>query len=106
MNPIDRRTFLKGVGTVMALPVLERMLPTVALAGAAPKAVAPVRMAFMFVPNGVSMEHWTPKAAGALSADLPDVMSPLADLREHFNVLTGLTQQHAFANGDGPGDHA
>jgi hypothetical protein len=104
MNPINRRTFLKGAGTVMALPVLERMLPTVALASSAP--AAPTRMAFMFVPNGVNMQHWTPAAEGALTGELPSVLSPLADLRNDFNVLTGLTQQHAFANGDGPGDHA
>ncbi|RYG34057.1 DUF1552 domain-containing protein [bacterium] len=105
MNPIDRRTFLRGAGTVMALPLLERMLPGTASA-ATPAKIAPTRMAFLFVPNGVNMEHWRPAAEGALPAELPNVLSPLNGLQDEFNVLTGLTQQHAFANGDGPGDHA
>lgn len=105
MTPINRRTFLKGAGTLVALPALERMLPSMAMASTV-KAVAPTRMAFMFVPNGVNMAHWTPTAEGALSAELPQTLAPLVDLRGDFNVLTGLTQQHAFANGDGPGDHA
>jgi hypothetical protein len=106
MNPIDRRTFLRGVGTLMALPVLEKMVPTSALAQSVTKAQQPTRMAFMFVPNGVNMEHWRPAAEGLLPAELPQVLKPLADLRSEINVLTGLTQHHAFANGDGPGDHA
>ncbi|MDX2065301.1 MAG: DUF1552 domain-containing protein [Fimbriimonadaceae bacterium] len=105
MNPLDRRTFLRGVGTVMALPVLEKMMPLTALA-ASPAKVAPTRMAFLFVPNGIDMANWTPGAAGALPTQLPHVLAPLAELRNDFNVLTGLTQHYAFANGDGPGDHA
>lgn len=102
MNPIDRRTFLRGAGTLLALPTLERMLPLTALATSAP--ASPVRMAFLFVPNGVDMAHWTPAQAGAL--ELPSILEPLRDVRESINVLTGLAQQNAFAKGDGPGDHA
>lgn len=102
-SPISRRTLLRGVGSAVALPVLEKMAPLTALAQA-PKA-APLRMAFMFVPNGVSMDHWTPTAEGA-GYELTDVLKSLEPIRKNVSVLTGLTQQHAFANGDGPGDHA
>jgi hypothetical protein len=106
MNHIDRKTFLRGVGTAMALPVLEKMFPMTALASSLPAQAKPVRMAFLFVPNGVEINHWTPKAAGALSGELPNILQPLSELRNDFNILTGLTQHHARANGDGPGDHA
>jgi hypothetical protein len=102
MDPINRRTFLRGVGTAVALPVLERMLPMTALAST-PK--APVRMAFMFVPNGMNMHEWTPAAEGALGT-LPSILQPLEPVKGYLNVLTGLSQYHAEANGDGPGDHA
>ena len=98
-----RRTFLRGVGTLVALPVLERMLPLSALASTPKTRI--VRNAYLFVVNGVDITHWTPAAEGAGFA-LPTILEPLADVRGSINVLTGLTQYHAFANGDGPGDHA
>ena len=109
MNPIDRRTFLRGMGTLMALPVLERMMPNAAVAGmvsATQTKVAPQRMAFLFVPNGIDMANWRPGAEGTLPSELPEVLRPLNDMRGDFNIVSGLTQKHAFANGDGPGDHA
>ena len=89
----------------MALPLLDAMLPLNALAQSAAKAVKPMRMAFMFVPNGISMEHWTPASEGAGYA-LPSVLDPIKDLKDDFSILTGLSQDNAFALGDGTGDHA
>jgi hypothetical protein len=97
---ISRRTVLRGIGTAIALPLLDAMLPS---AGAAPK--APARMAFCYVPNGVNMAEWTPKADGA-NFELPDVLKPLAPHRQDLLVLTGLTADKARPNGDGAGDHA
>lgn len=102
-NPIPRRTFLKGIGTLMALPVLEGMAPLTALAQS-PK-VSPVRMAFLFVPNGVNLDAWTPAAEGANYALTP-ILDSLRDVKGSINVLSGLTQHNAFDLGDGPGDHA
>jgi len=102
-QPLSRRRMLKGLGAGIALPLLEGMLPLNALAASAK--TPPLRMAFLFVPNGVSMEHWTPATEGAGFA-VPDVLAPLSSLQGQFSILSGLTQQHAFANGDGPGDHA
>jgi hypothetical protein len=104
-KPIKRRTFLKGIGTAMSLPLLEGMLPLSVLAQSATKAAKPTRMAFIFVPNGLSMEHWTPATQGTGYA-LPSLLEPLKDLRNDFSILTGLSQDNAAALGDGPGDHA
>ncbi len=104
---ISRRTVLRGLGACVALPLLESMLPTFSLAGStAAKAVeTPLRLAFMYVPNGIHMPTWTPAAEGA-GFELPATLEPLADVKDYVTVLSGLAQQKAAANGDGPGDHA
>ena len=101
-QPLSRRTVLRGFGTALALPWLEAMTPKVASAASA--VAAPKRMAFFYVPNGVHMPDWTPGAAGKLV--LPEILRPLAAFRDDMLVLTGLTQDGAFAHGDGGGDHA
>jgi hypothetical protein len=101
--PISRRTFLRGVGTAMALPLLEGMIPTSALAQAVK--AKPTRMAFIFVPNGVHMPAWTPAAEGA-EFTLPSILEPLKNVKDSLTILTGLTQNNASALGDGGGDHA
>ena len=103
MNPISRRTILRGLGTAVALPWLEAMGPLARAASAA--AAAPRRLAFFYVPNGVHMPRWTPGAVGALG-DLPAILRPLAGVKSDLLVLSGLTQDGARAHGDGPGDHA
>ena len=104
---IPRRTFLKGLGTAIALPVMESLLPrglaaAEALAGGK---AAPRRMAFVYVPNGANMADWTPAATGA-DFELPLILEPLKDHKKDFSVLTGLAQDKGFAHGDGAGDHA
>lgn len=99
---ISRRTALRGLGTVVALPWLE------SLASAAPTlkpVAAPKRLAFLYVPNGINMAHWTPKETGKLGA-LPESLRPLEPYKDYLNVLTELELDKARANGDGPGDHA
>jgi hypothetical protein len=86
----------------MALPFLDAMMP---LARAAESKKAPKRMAFLYVPNGVHMEDWTPTAEGS-DFVLPWTLEKLAPFQKDLCVLTGLTQHHARANGDGGGDHA
>lgn len=103
---IDRRTFLKGLGTAIALPALEAMPLRAFGSSAASQAAAPMRMAYLFVPNGVSMPQWTPQGNSLLQGALPEVLRPLDKLRGDFSILTGLAQENAFALGDGPGDHA
>jgi len=103
---LPRRTFLRGLGATIALPMLDAMLPaTRALAGAAAGTKAPVRMAFMFVPNGAHMPDWTPAVEGA-DFELPYILQPLQPHKNEVLVLSGLTQDRGRANGDGGGDHA
>lgn len=97
-----RRRFLRGFGTVLALPALESLLPRPARATAAKP---PVRMAFLYVPNGVHMADWTPTRQGT-GWELPYILQPLAGVRDKISVLSGLTHDKARPNGDGPGDHA
>lgn len=105
-NRMSRRTALKGLGVSMALPYLEIMNPRAGGAlAAAGEAQAPVRLAFVFMPNGVNYEAWEPKGEGA-EYTLSQSLEPLAPVRQHVNIFTGLTLQKARANGDGPGDHA
>jgi hypothetical protein len=101
---IPRRTFLKGVGTAMALPLLEAMIPARLLA-ASTSTPKPLRMAFVYVPNGVNMADWTPAAEGT-EFELPAVLEPLKAHQGDFQVLTGLAHRKADPNGDGAGDHA
>ncbi|MFN7802753.1 MAG: DUF1552 domain-containing protein [Planctomycetaceae bacterium] len=102
---ITRRTALRGLGTALALPFLEGMLPAVSQAAPTATTTGPMRLAFFYVPNGVHMQDWTPTTEGADYA-LPHILEPLAGLKGDFSILTGLTQSKANANGDGPGDHA
>lgn len=101
---IKRRTFLRGLGTSIALPVLDQMLSSKALAAGDVKAF-PKRMAFLYVPNGANMSDWTPKSVGS-SFQLPYILKPLQPHQSDLTVLTGLAHDKARANGDGAGDHA
>ena len=107
---LPRRTFLKGLGTLMALPLFESVatFPLVASTGgalAAAAGAAPRRMAYIYVPNGANMPDWTPKQEGA-GFELPSSLEPLAEHRADFSVLSGLTQDAGRAKMDGAGDHA
>jgi hypothetical protein len=102
---ISRRTVLRGVGTVVALPVLDAMLPRARSVHAIEKAAAPRRMAFIYVPNGCHMEDWTPASEGT-DYELPPILQPLAPVKDDVMVLSGLTCDKARPNGDGAGDHA
>lgn len=100
---LSRRTLLRGVGAAMALPLLESMVPRSALAAAAAR--PPTRIAWVFVPNGVNREAWTPDALGAGWAPSA-TLKPLQALRSDVSVVRGLTLNAARPLGDGPGDHA
>ena len=112
---LSRRTVLRGCGTAIALPLFDAMQPAAMqpAAQAAGKSAAeavvpasvPVRMAFLYSPNGMHMADWTPADTGS-AYKLPATLEPLKNLRGEFSVLTGLAHQKANANGDGGGDHA
>ncbi len=112
-SQLPRRTFLRGVGAAMSLPLLEAMIPGGDFA--LPRALAagtnpasgplPVRMAFVFFPNGAIMPSWTPKDDGR-SFTFSETLAPLEKLRDDILVVSGLAQDNGRAKGDGPGDHA
>ena len=106
MTPsISRRTALKGLGTVIALPWLESLASAAPATPSLATTPAAKRLAFLYVPNGAHMADWTPKAEGKFDK-LPDILAPLDPFKDHINVMTGLKLDKANANGDGPGDHA
>jgi uncharacterized protein DUF1552 len=97
---MERRSFLRGVGTMLALPFLDAMTP----AFAAPTKAIP-RLSFMYVPNGANMAAWTPVGAGKDFAFSPTLKS-LEPFRERVNVLSGLALHSADRMNDGAGDHS
>jgi hypothetical protein len=100
---IPRRAFLKGAGCTLALPLLDAMTPAFAAVGETARSSG--RLAFVYVPNGMIMDKWTPAKEGA-SFDLPPILEPLAAFRDRFAVLSGFAHKSAQrAPGEGGGDH-
>jgi hypothetical protein len=99
---LSRRTVLRGVGCAVGLPLLEAMLPRRAFSA---EEKSPLRMAFVSFPNGAIMDAWRPVGEGT-TFEFGPTMQPLADVKSHVTVLSGLAQENGFAKGDGPGDHA
>lgn len=96
---LPRRTFLRGLGTAVALPFMDAMSPAFASSPA-----KPVRMAFVYVPNGIDMRHWNPDYEGKLAA-LPRILKPLEPFKQDITLLGNLTHNNGRALLDGPGDH-
>lgn len=101
---LSRRTVLRGLGLSLALPWLEGT-SSVVRGSTAMTSQGPLRMAFIFVPNGADMQNWTPTTEG-YGFKLPYIMQPLAPVQNDLMVLSGLAHDKGRANGDGPGDHA
>lgn len=101
---LPRRTFLRGMGTALALPLLDAMVP--ALSATAKTAAKPVpRLAFIYVPNGAHMEKWTPIGEGKGFSFSP-TLAPLEPVRDRLVVVSGLSSMPAAGRGEGAGDHA
>ena len=103
-HSLPRRTFLRGVGASLALPLLDSMVP--AFAAVRSSAAKPVPRLFTgYVPNGVIMDQWTPAAEGALT-DLPATLQPLTPFKNKLLIVSGLADAPAFPlPGEGTGDH-
>ena len=97
---LPRRTFLRGMGATLALPLLDAMAPALSA-----KSVKPTpRLGFVYTPNGFIQEQWIPKTVGA-SYELTPSLSPLASLRENLLIVSNLAHLQANTFGDGVGDH-
>jgi hypothetical protein len=108
-SSLPRRTFLRGLGTTLALPLLDAMVP--AMAALSQTAAAPVRrLGFIYGPNGIArnfagINYWTPKGEGK-DFELSPILTPLAPYRDRLLVVSGLAQHQADAHDDGAnGDH-
>ncbi len=108
MNPsparISRRTLLRGVGATLGLPLLEAMQPLRSLAAAPPDPAGappsrPVRLAFLYMANGVNASTWTPTGTGR-DFTLSPALAPLSPFREEILVLSNLWNR-AADTGDG-----
>ncbi|MEX1114593.1 MAG: DUF1552 domain-containing protein [Akkermansiaceae bacterium] len=105
----SRRGFLRGLGASIALPALDSFRPL--LAATTQRAIgttasgAPLRMAYLYIPNGVNLEHWRPKGSTS-SYKLGETFQPMEALRDDFQIFTGFEQKNASGGGDGAGDHA
>jgi hypothetical protein len=102
---LPRRTFLRGIGAAVALPLLDAMVP--ALSATAQTAAAPVRrLGFVYIPNGAIMDRWTPAAEGK-GFELSPILKPLEAHRDRITVVSNLDSRPAeAAEGEGSGDHA
>src|SRR5213082_10677 len=95
---LPRRTFLRGVGATLALPLLDAMVPAATALAATP--AAPVRrLGFVFMPMGCDITRWTPP--GEKLDQLSPILGSLAPIREHVTVITNMELQNAY-----PGSHA
>src|SRR5471032_1080676 len=110
---LSRRRFLRGLGACIALPAFESFHPLNLLAAPAVKTVAgaaaktaPVRMAFLYVPNGIIPAGWWPEGDGGSDFQLPSTLRPLAKVKDKIQVISGLEDISANPGADGGGDHA
>jgi hypothetical protein len=101
---LARRTFLRGLGTAMALPLLDSMIPAFSATRLTPAKPA-IRMAFCYVPNGIIQKDWLPTTDGVGFEFMP-TMKSLEPFRDKLVVLSNLAQINGRALGDGAGDHA
>jgi hypothetical protein len=100
---LARRTFLRGVGTTLALPLLDAMMP--AMAGTSAVVKPAIRLGFVYVPNGIIQKGWLPSKVGT-GYEMASTMKPLEAHRDQMLVLSNLMQNGGRALGDGAGDHA
>src|SRR5258706_9459859 len=87
---VDRRTFLRGTGAALALPLLDAMTPALAADTA-----RPIRMGLVQVPNGIMnlKNEFAPAGAGGPLQELPHILQPLADFKDRMLVFSGLDNQ-------------
>lgn len=100
-KPMARRTLLRGMGSILSLPLLD------AMTASARAADAPLvrRLQVIYTPNGMIMENFFPAQTGVGYA-LSPILAPLEPFRDKFAVISGLDHHQAEALGDGAGDHA
>jgi hypothetical protein len=98
---LPRRTFLRGMGTSLALPLLDAMIPALTAQEATPANPARLRrLGFVYMPMGCEISRWTPPGEETLD-QLSPTLESLANVRQHVSVVTNLELRNAY-----PGTHA
>src|SRR3954469_9185979 len=95
---IPRRTFLRGAQGVLALPLLDAMIPAATAWAQTPAKPVP-RLGFVFIPMGCDVTRWTPPSVGKLE-ELSPILSSLAPVKQHVSVLGNMELKNAY-----PGTH-
>src|ERR1700684_700483 len=90
---LPRRTFLRGLGVSLALPLLDAMLPAQTPLKKTAAAGSP-RMGFVYVPHGAIMDRWTPATEGA-AFEFSPILKPLEPYRDRLNVVSALGNRAA-----------
>ena len=97
---LPRRTFLRGMGATVALPLLDAMIPSMTALAQTP--ANPVRrLGFVYIPMGSDIARWTPAGEGGVLTDLSSTLSPLAPVMKHVTVVSNMELKNAY-----PGTHA
>jgi hypothetical protein len=100
---LSRRTFLRGAGGTIALPLLESMIPA---QGRAAAAVPKTRLAFVFFPHGVTMDKWIPAGIGE-NFEFTPILQPLEPYREYINIVSNTYAPMAYgADASAAANHA
>ncbi len=100
---LPRRTFLRGLGATIGLPLLEAMVP--AMTALARTAAGPIpRLGFIYHPMGTIYDQWTPSREGT-EFDIPRILAPLTPHRDRLMVITGLAHKEGASKGDGSFPH-
>ena len=98
---LSRRTFLRGAGTLIALPLLDAMIPSMTALAQTPAAPQRLRrLSYVYMPMGCDRSRWTPPGAERLD-ELSPTLAPLAPVKEHVTVISNLELRNAY-----PGTHA
>ena len=97
---LPRRTFLRGMGATLALPLLDAMVPS--MTALAATAASPVRrLGFVYIPMGAHIEQWTPKGVGKIG-ELSPTLASLNPVIDQITVISNLELKNAYS----PGNHA
>src|SRR5262245_12649800 len=92
---MPRRTFLRGAGVTLALPLLESMIPAATALAQTPAGSVKPRFVGVFYPHGMAPGYWEPEKEGPLPEKFPHIMEPLEKVRDQSVVITGLWSKSA-----------
>src|SRR6056300_163348 len=99
---LSRRTLLRGAGSMLALPLLESMIPAGTLK--AQESMSKTRFGAIYFPHGATMSKWTPRNEGK-NFEFSEILKPLESFRDQINVISNLTLPLAYGPGGATANH-